>query len=88
MGRGVATKFRQGWGTDLGESKPPTTEFRFLPVLRPFHFGNIVKSKKWLIFRKCSVKIAISGGTSPEFQTGGSVPPSPSGDAHSHGRRL
>ena len=77
--RSAATKFWLGGGADSGPSSPPTPKFWFLLGFRPLYFENLEKSKNFgKLFKQISVKIAISGGTSPsEFWTGGTRPPVP-----------
>ena len=65
--------FRLGGGTDSGESKPPTPNSNFSSDFAHF-IVEILESQKKLANIQLSLKIAISGGTSPEFRTGGRIP--------------
>ena len=87
-------KFRLGggtdsnWGTDSGESKPPTHKFQILLGFRTLYFGNIGKPEN---FGKYSenflLKFAISLGAIPRIsnrEREASPHPTPEGDVHAY----
>ena len=82
--RGVATKFRIA-GTISGVSGSLPPSFYLSSDLSHFNFENIGKSKKCCIFRKRSLKFAISVEDVPSrVMNRGCVPgpPPPGDDAH------
>ena len=71
------------WGTDSGESKPLTPNSDFSSDFSHFILEILENPKVLANIPKLLFKNVISGGTSPEFRTGGHVPPHPpGGDAH------
>ena len=79
----------KGGGTNSGESKPPTSKFRFLLGFRPPCFGDVGKSENFNKYpEKFISKSRYLGDIPPNFEAGGRVRRGPPAGGGAHEIRL